>query len=211
MTLRLLVDLYHVQNLRDDGGVSRKLMYQQYERIEVGHQAQFTIWAFWYKTESVIWSGPTSCHCREKLTEQEKAQGKNIGVDWFRRTKQLERLGLLEWVPHLVESDGPEGEIIHPLGKGETSSLKDVLGASAGQAASAMLTSGQRSWAAERGLQLAPVLHHVANVQLIGIARLRYRPRTRKTAAWWADLQAKGERHLNHYLKLTEAKARAVN
>ena len=39
-----------------------------------------------------------------------------------------------------------------------------------------MLTDGQSEWAAERDLQLAPVRHHVANVQLIGIARLRYRP-----------------------------------
>ena len=57
MTLRLLVDLYYVQNLRNDGGVSRKLMYQQYERIEVGHQAQFTIWAFRYKTDRyMVWA-----------------------------------------------------------------------------------------------------------------------------------------------------------
>ena len=32
MTLRLLVDLYHAQNLRDDGGVSRKLTWREYER-----------------------------------------------------------------------------------------------------------------------------------------------------------------------------------
>jgi hypothetical protein len=211
MTLRLLVDLYHVQNLRDDGGVSRNMMWQKYERHKVGSQAQFTIWGFLFESSYVCWSGPASCHQREKLTKEEKDRGKTPGVDWFRRTEQLERLGLIEWVPHLVESDGPEGEIIHPLGKGETSRLEDVLGASAGEAASAMLTSGQRSWAAERGMQLAPVLHHVANVQLIGIARLRYRPRTRKTAAWWADLQAKGERHLNHYRELTEVRARAVN
>jgi hypothetical protein len=27
-------------------------------------------------------------------------------------------LGLLEWVPTLVEGDGPEAEIIHPYGTG---------------------------------------------------------------------------------------------
>jgi hypothetical protein len=44
-----------------------------------------------------------------------------------------------------------------------------------------------------------PVPRHVANVQMVGIARLRYRPRNRRTAAWWAGLQAKAERFLREY------------
>ena len=142
MTLRLLVDLYHVQNLRDDGGVSRKLTWRKYERFEVGRQAQFTVWGFRYEQEFVTWSGPALCHRREKLTVEEKAEGENPGVDYFRREKQLAQLGLIEWVPHLVEGDGPDAEIIHPLGLGRTDSLEDLLGAAADEAASAMLTEG---------------------------------------------------------------------
>jgi hypothetical protein len=211
MALRLLVDLYHAQNLREDGGVSRKLTRREYERFEVGRQAQFTVWGFRYKSGSVTWDGPALCHRREKLTDEERAAGKNVGIDFFRREGQLMQLGLIDWVPHLVESDGPEAEIIHPLGLGKTDSLEDLLGAEAHEAASAMLTDGQRSWAIDQSLALVPVPRHVANVQLVGIARLRYRPRTRLTAAWWAEFRAQGERHLTRYGELAEARAQAVN
>jgi hypothetical protein len=210
MTLRLLVDLYHAQNLREDGGVSRKLTWQEHERFEVGRQAQFTVWGFRYKSGYVTWSGLIACHRREKLTEEEEAAGKNPGVDFFRRQGQLTRLGLLEWVPHLVEGAGPEAEIIHPLGDGGSEDLEDRLGAAAEEAASLMLTEGQHARAMENDLRLAPVPRHVAEVQLVGIARLRYRPRTRMTAAWWAELQAKGERHLARYRGLVEARTGAA-
>jgi hypothetical protein len=44
MTLRLLVDLYHAQNLRDDGGISRTITWHQYERVKVGQQGPYNVW-----------------------------------------------------------------------------------------------------------------------------------------------------------------------
>jgi hypothetical protein len=199
MTLRLLVDLYHAQNLRDDGGVSRGITRRAYGRFEVGRQAQYTVWGFRHENGSVTWTGPALCHRRETLTEQEVASGKNPGVDYFRREGQLVDLGLVEWVPTLVEGEGLEGEIIHPYGMAGSGSLEDRLGSAAHEAAWSMLTDRQREWASERKLWLAPVPRHMAGVQMVGIARLRYRPKTRKTAAWWADLQAKGEGFLRRY------------
>jgi hypothetical protein len=199
MTLRLLIDLYHAQNLRDDGGISRGIIRRAYERFEVGRQAQFTVWGFRYRNGWVTWTGPVKCHRREELTEQEIASGKNAAVDYFRREEQLVDLGLIEWVPTLVEGEGLEGEIIHPCGMAQSGSLEDLLGWAAHEAARSMLTDRQREWAAEQELRLAPVPRHIANVQMVGIARLRYRPKTRKTAAWWADLQAKGEGFLRRY------------
>jgi hypothetical protein len=40
MTLRLLIDLYHAQNLRDDGGIDRGIIWRRYERVKVGQQGQ---------------------------------------------------------------------------------------------------------------------------------------------------------------------------
>ena len=71
-----------------------------------------------------------------------------------------------------------------------------------------MLTDRQREWATEQELWLAPVPRHITNVQMVGIARLRYRPKTRKTAAWWADLQAKGEGFLRRYEALVAPRTR---
>ena len=109
MTLRLLIDLYHAQNLRDDGGISRAIIWQSYERFEVGRQAQFKVWGFRYKSCWVTWTGPTLCHRRQTLTEQEIASGENGATDYFRRKRQLVGLGLIEWVPTLVEGEGARG------------------------------------------------------------------------------------------------------
>jgi hypothetical protein len=65
------------------------------------------------------------------------------------------------------------------------------------------VTEGQYEWAIEKGIHLlAPVPRHIANVQMIGIARLRYRPRTKLTSAWWADLNCNAEKHLAHYAEI---------
>jgi hypothetical protein len=58
MTLRLLVDLYHAQNLRDDGGISRKITWEEYERVKVGQQGPFDVWGFESVSLYVNWVGP---------------------------------------------------------------------------------------------------------------------------------------------------------
>ncbi len=209
MTLRLLVDLYHAQNLREDGGVGREFTWQEFERCEVGRQAEFTVWGFQHKSTWVSWRGLTECHRRDEadLTDEERAAGATPGVDFFRRQDQLADLGLIEWVPHLVESGDAGAEIIHPLGTGKSDSLEDRLGVAAGQAGAALLTDRQRERAEDNGLWLVPVPRHIANVQVVGIARLRYRPRTRMTAAWWADLQEKGGSYIRRYAELAGTNA----
>jgi hypothetical protein len=204
MTLRLFIEMYHAHNLLEDGGVSRRFMRRSYNRVKVGESAQFTVWGFHGETEQVIWGNSlTSPHYRENLTKEEIAAGKNAGVDFFHRTGQLSNIGLIEWMPHLVESDEESGEIIHPLRMGRSETIEDRLGRAAYGAGLALVTEGQCSWALENGIQqLVPVPRHIANVQMVGIARLRYRPRTRMTAAWWADLNANTEKHLARYAEI---------
>ena len=62
-----------------------------------------------------------------------------------------------------------------------------------------MLTAGQLEWAYRENLTLVPVPRHLANVTSIGVARLRYRPRTKMTAAWWAEYGAKSKHHFDRY------------
>ena len=139
MTLRLLIDLYHAQNLRDDGGISRKITWQRYERVNVGQRGPYVVWGFESRGISVSWDGPAVCHRRERLTNEERKAGKNAGVDFFRRVNQLTGLGLIEWVPHLVESDGPDAEIIHAVGIDGSDSLERRIGLAAEEAGIAML------------------------------------------------------------------------
>jgi hypothetical protein len=203
LTLQLLVDLYHAQDLREEEGVSRRLTWQEFARVAVGERGQFRVWGFRYKNGWLSWDSPvTTRHRRNELTPDERARRENAGVDFFRRQGQLVAAGLLEWVPTLFESDNDEAESLHPYGLGGSDSLEDRLGRAAHAAAEALLTPGQRIWANDEGLSLVPVPQHIAKVQMIGIARLRYRPRTSKTAAWWADLQRKGEQVQQRYLSI---------
>jgi hypothetical protein len=204
MALRLAVDLYHAQNLREDGGVSRHITRYKYDRFEVGRHAQFTVWGFRRDCECVFWNATTQPHRRETLTKEEKKAGENAGVDFFARMQLLADTGLVEWVPHLVESDDAEAEIIHPLtvNKEDPARLENRLGNAAHQASRNLLTTGQRDWANSNELWLVPVLNHLTRVQVVGIARLRYRPQTRLTAAWWADLQSAGEQWVRRYTEL---------
>ena len=109
----------------------------------------------------------------------------------------------MEWVPHLIESAERSGEIIHPLGIGQSESIEDRLGRSAREAGRALLTEGQYDWAINNGIhQLVPVPRHISNVEMVGIGRLRYRPHTKMTSAWWADLNANAEKHLVRYAEI---------
>lgn len=44
--LRLLIDLYQHQNLSAEGGVSRRVLRQEYERAKCGERGRHAVWAF---------------------------------------------------------------------------------------------------------------------------------------------------------------------
>lgn len=219
MTLRLFVDLYHEQNLREDGGVSRAFLWQRHDRYEVGRQGPMTVWGFDSGSTWVRRAGPIEPHYRDMTAEELKDRSeadKRDGKKWtahdaFRRIETLESLGLLDWIPHLFEGDDDDAEPIHPYGKGRSDTVEDRLGATANAAGRAMLTERQREWADDKGLWLAPVPHHFRNVQMIGIARMRYRPKTKMTAAWWADLMHKSQGYLDRYAALAGEPGEAGN
>jgi hypothetical protein len=117
----------------------------------------------------------------------------------------LTDIGLVEWVPHLIEGDSKDAETIHPLGMDdqEPALIENKIGRAAHAAGASMLTLAQLQWANSQCLKLVPVPRHLTNVQVVGIARLRYRPQTKMTAAWWADLQTSGNEFAARYLAMT--------
>jgi hypothetical protein len=208
MLLRLFIDLYHAHNLRDDGGIHRKFLWQSYARVKVGEYAQYNVWGFRVgNTTAVTFAGPMVPHRRDDLHEGDR------GRDLFRRVGQLVDLGLIEWVPHLFESERPEGEIIHAYGMGRSGDMEDRLGAAAHTAGRTMVTDGQYAWALSQlgtKVWLAPVPRHIADVQMVDVGRLRYCPRTKLTSAWWAELNDKGERFIEGYHSLTAASTKKI-
>lgn len=183
MALRLLVELYTAQNLREDGGISTDVYHVKYERRRAGERGAYVVWDFTEPRAWVTWGDVTRPH-RDVLTKQEEAAGKNAGTGFFRRFEALVSLGLVEIVPYLY--DGPQGEPMHPMTLTGLPIERELYMA-ATDAADRMLGE---SWAQSLEDTAVPVQKHITEAALIGMARLRYRPQTRLTGAWWAEHQS---------------------
>jgi len=74
------------------------------------------------------------------------------------------------------------------------------LAAAADMVARVMITEGQLSWAEQNNYRLLiPVQKHIAKVTMVEVFRLKYRPHTSATAAWFALMQQTTAQYLNHY------------
>jgi hypothetical protein len=193
MLLRLFVDLYDAQNLVEDGGVSRGVAWQNYDRSETGRYGEFIIFGFgqhgrnWVSIEADL----VKPHIRQ-LSVREREVGRKAGkdsrgIDFWRRLGQLLAMGLAEWVPHLFGNESADAEIIHPYGMGSSDSIEDRLGRAAHQAGFAALTNAQRDRVREHGYRLAPMFSsQFQNAHMLGVLRMRYRTRSAMTAIWAA-------------------------
>jgi len=196
LILRLFIDLYSEQNLRENCGIDRFILLQKYEREKIGQQGEYDIYGFQKAQIYFGLTGPFELHKRQ-VTKTDKKAGINEGTDLSMRLERLMHSGLLEFVPHLFESGEPEAEPIHPCGMGATDKLEDQIGTAAYYAGLSLLTAGQREYVWKKDLWLVPVPRHINNVEMIGIARLTYRPKTRLTGAWWAELNSRVKSTLN--------------
>jgi hypothetical protein len=102
----------------------------------------------------------------------------------------------------LLDGDDSEAEIIHPLAMRGGEPAERELARAATQAAAAMLTDGQLNWSVEQGYYLVPVRRHIANVTVVEVFRLKYRPHTKATAAWYALMRQSTAEYLAHYQAL---------
>ena len=195
--LRLFVDLYHAHNLRDDGGISPGVILEKYERTLVGEQGIFNVWAFRQKQKFLTWTGPFAVHeQRPKKTDENHLVWENL--------RQLEKNGLLTFVPHLWESDSKDAEVLHAYGiegiGGEQVEIE--IGQGAHLAGQAMVLDAKVDGLS--GYYLAPVKNTLPNVQMVGVVRLTYRPHTSRTANWFADLNETAPRWIQIYRELRQ-------
>lgn len=178
MALRLLIDLYHDQNLRDDGGISRKVFRQEFKRDQVGKAQRFNIFAFTPGKCLAGKIGAAACHF----------DGED-GSAFFPRLSILQDCGLIDFVPHLCESPSPDSEIIHSVGLDWTPqglvNPENEVGWLANEAAKAMADSPKYVEAGLNGAALfIPVSKDYPHAHVVGVARMRYRPRTMRTIRW---------------------------
>jgi len=203
--LRLLVDLYYAHNLRDDGGISPGVIRQTFERTMVGEHGIFNVWGFKAGGPTLWWKLPFEAH-RERPKEADKDH------PIWATIQHLQREGLLSFVPHLWDNDSDEAEIIHGYGIGNAGEqLEFEMASAAHRAALAMIPDFKAEKATRGGYYyFAPVLNTRPNVQMIGVARLRYRPHTSRTGDWYGELLKNGPVWVDRYREYTENAARKI-
>jgi hypothetical protein len=197
--LRLLIDLYHAQNLSADGGINREVLRFEYERKKYGQRGHHVVWGFTAR------KGFAYPHSSTKPFWDRKAAERLERVPIWEAVETLTSMGLLVVVPHLVENAGATCEPIHGYGWGGAGELLEQnLGDAADEAARYMLGE-ERLYTAETidGVEMmAPVWETQANVQMVGVFRLTYRPHTRLTSDWYRRMNEKAEEWLETYKRL---------
>jgi hypothetical protein len=199
--LRLLIELYAVQFLPNYGGVPRELLKVVFERAKIGEQGPFVVWGFRVKHMTAD-RGLARPFLTGQITTRDDDTRLDAGWDaaFWPGIHTLTDLGLVERVGMLLDGDDAEAEIIHPYAMRGGEPAERELAHAAHCAALPLVTDGQRDWAEQNGYKwLIPVQRHIGNATLIEVYRLKYRPHTSATAAWYALMQQTTAQYLDHY------------
>lgn len=207
-TLRLFVDLYTAQSLRDDGGIGPRFIRQFFDRRKIGQQGAYAIWGF--KSPDKSWGsfwniGPFAEHKLRKANQGE------ANPTW-KSIRLMESMGLLSFVPHIFDNDTDAAEPIHVYGIGGIAEapIEKEIGDAADCAARAMALPSKLEEAIEDGFQyFCPILQTMPSAQMIGVARLTYRPHTKRTATWFAELHQTAPEWIKLFGELTAKAERA--
>jgi len=214
--LRLFVDLYAAQSLAADGGVDWRQLRRSRGRIKVGEYGPYVIFGFEEVDSRIVQGRPPFLEPHLTGKNEKGPDGKMRDTGWPSFWDTLEVLtstGLIEIVDHLIESGSAEAEIIHPYATAGGLPQEQGLATAAHDAALRIMRHHNQELS-NPSLWLVPVLAHLAGVQLVGVFRMRYRPRTRATTAWfmkhaeWQDWQRRYEDLAAKYSKV-EGKATA--
>lgn len=183
MALRLFIESYSAHDLREDGGLPANMVRGAYERERYGEQGQYVVWGFDKKHDLVTLAHPVAAP---------HIEGRDCDAFW-ERLRTLSSLGLVEYVPYVYE--GEDGEPIHAIDNYE---IDDDMR----RAAHSKLSDGQVD--GECFEYLVPIERHFKAVTVRGIYRLRYRPWTTATRAWFADYADNQRAYIRKYKSMAE-------
>ena len=189
--LRLLIDLYHAHDLAGVGGIHWRSIRQEFTRQTVGEHGSFVIWGF-ESGDTFTWTEKAFAqpHAKDSYENIRPGKWRKDDAGWtvfWAAWQTLVDLGLVEIVGTLIEADTDTAAVIYPYGVETGEPSERALAVAAHDAAAAML----QEWQVVRadGLHLAPIRRHVADVTMVGIARLRYHPKTAATQIWLGKMK----------------------
>jgi hypothetical protein len=112
--LKLFIHLYDVNNLPNDGGVSRAILYREYNLKKVSQRGPLTIWGF--DSGCTTFSASATPLHNFFLTGQKNDKGADTGMpDFWSALEGLSSCGLMNFIPYVFESNKPEAEMMHPF------------------------------------------------------------------------------------------------
>lgn len=174
--LSLLLELYSMHDLPGAGGIPPAEFHSAYSKQRLGEVGVWAVWGF-----------------------NERGHGGSY-AQWAGDMLALERLGLVETVPYLYDGPAATGSPIHPISVGASGSNEWAeVTERAVDLASGLLRKMDEQYKEGRGEPffsssdqyhpVLPVRVGITSPELIGIKRLRYRPKTRMTAKWLAETE----------------------
>lgn len=196
--LEKFIRLYGIQDLDGDGGIPRDVAWATFDREKICPIGHFVLYGF----------------------SEEKTQANNKGLfgDYVGKVDEdgnrgawtvlspLFQMGLLEKVYYMAESTEPDAELIYPVGPhGTADAIWQLItwleeGDGKGFAFQAQKHDTQG---------IAP--KHIKHAAMVGLYRLRYRPKTGKTSRWWAIEQEQAEAMVGMVSNMCEEKPRVVH
>jgi hypothetical protein len=191
LCLRLLIDFYYINSPVEDGGIPRECVYEKYEKIEISETGNMIVYGF----KNIEWScytGHPVVKPHMMWNEDDEAQ------EFWDRLHILIDLGLINFFPFLVESKEKDSEFIHPIIDPYTNNSE--ISDKAYDLSVEMLGECYQ-YETEKYDCVIPVVRHRKNNTVMGIGFLRYRPKTKLTAAGYATIQ---ERY-QHWLEIYES------
>jgi hypothetical protein len=184
------VRLYGSQNLRDDGGITRLLFREKYDSESLGKNGKWSVRSFVPTSWELIPTGPFSTRDLTQLSKEHPA---------FALLRNLVELDLLSLVPHLCESEEPDSEIMHPVPLSSDVEGESELTYSAKVAAASLLPAAVRAKVLNTTQIAVPISSEYPRAAVVGILRLRHRPRTARTSAWFAEFDQQRARYQELY------------
>ena len=174
--LKMLIDAYAMHDLANDDGLDWRLIRQSYTRSAITERGNWAIWGFNIKNSQAEWG----CPLRRQFPKT--TEGNDI---FWKVFEILTDASLIEAHPYLVEGLHDGAELIFPLDE-EGTEIEQQLFHNANDAARVLLGE-------DTGIEhrlddyeiMSPVSTDWPNAQVVGIYRLRYRPKTKATAFWY--------------------------
>jgi hypothetical protein len=218
--LQLLIELYAVQFLPNYGGVPRDILQVQFERAAIGEQGPFVVWGFkpkHWKSKAKHMTSSYQFACQfitGQFTKRNNGTRLDVGRDaiFWSAVNALIDLGLIERIGMLLDGNDADAEIIHPYAIEGGETAERALAEATMIAAKGMITDGQLNWSKKEGYypRLVPVQRHITYVTMVEVIRLKYRPHTKATAAWYAQMLQTTAEYLSRYRALSKDVAAAI-